>query len=483
MSGHRAHPIAFAALGLAGAAPVCAGHFESTGSGLTEHWSGMLALAIFPLAFLVALAEEFFDLRKSKPMLLAAGAIWALAALGQGIVGGSAEAGQAIRHSLLQVSEVMLFLLVTMTYINALDERRAFSALRSRLARRGISYRRLFWLTGLATFCLSPLIDNLNAALLMGAVVLPFCNIQPGFVVVATINIVVAANAGGVFSPFGDLTTLIAWQHDVRTPQGPLGISAFLHLLPPAVVAFLVPALLMQRTIPEGRLQAPEIMIEPRRGVFSIIGLFLATVATTIAFDSWLHLPPVIGMMTGLSFLQFFGYYLKKTHRAEEGFGGEERMGDPIPLRSDGRFDVFQHIARAEWDAILFLCGVALSIGGLAYIGFLTQAERLLYGQLGPTLANLVIGIYSGAIENVTTILGVIAMDPQMSLGQWLLAIFATGIGGSLLSVGSAAGVALMGQARGCYTFVGHLRWTPAILAGFALGIATHFWLNSSLFS
>ncbi len=437
-----------------------------------------LAMGIFVVAMTAAVAEELIGLRKSKPILLAAGLIWGLIAFAELSVGGhGAEA--AARHYLLQYAELMLFLLVVMTYINAMNERRVFGALRAHIARVGITYRRLFWITGTVTFAVSPFLDNLSTALLMGAVVLALSDDHPRFATLGCINVVVAANAGGVYSPFGDLTTLIIWQQQLQTPQGMLDFWRFFHLLLPALAGYLLTAALLSRAVPDG---APSGQIAPvvmRRGGTAIIVLLLATIATTVAFEAWLHLPPVVGMMTGLSYLQILGFYLKVTHRP--GNGGED-IGLPLPADGQVPFDVFRRISKAEWDALFFLYGLALSVGGLAYLGWLAAAGDLMYGHWGPDVANLMVGLYSAAVENIPTMLAVLAMRPEMSLGHWLTATLTIGIGGSLLSIGSAAGIALMGQSRGTYTFLKHLRWTPAIAAGMALSLSVHYAVNAHLF-
>jgi Na+/H+ antiporter NhaD/arsenite permease-like protein len=105
-----------------------------------------------------------------------------------------------------------------------------------------------------------------------------------------------------------------------------------------------------------------------------------------------------------------------------------------------------------------------------------------LYGQLGYTWTNVLIGVMSAVIDNIPVMYAVLTMDPAMPLGQWLLVTLTAGVGGSLLSVGSAAGVALMGQARGHYTFLTHLRWSPLIALGYAASITVHLWLNAASF-
>ncbi|MBL3527079.1 MAG: sodium:proton antiporter NhaD [gamma proteobacterium endosymbiont of Lamellibrachia anaximandri] len=455
---------------------------SSSAENLALQWPGLAAMAIFVLAILAVTFEEFIDMRKSKPMLLSAGLIWGLIAWSETHLGLAHGAEAAVRGYLLKYAELMLFLLVVMTYINAMNERRVFAALRTWVAERGYTYRSLFWLTGLTTFVLSPLLDNLSTALLMGAVVFALGRKEVRFTSLACVNVVVAANAGGVFSPFGDLTTLVIWQHQITTSQGPLDFWSFYNLLIPALTGYLLTALLLSRAIPHGTPKSRVEKIDMLRGGAMILLLFLLTIATSVTFETLLQLPPVIGMMTGLAYLQFFGYYLKKSHNDEELTGEEEWIGGPLPSLKKTPFDVFQRISRAEWDAILFLYGIALSVGGLAYIGWLSMAEAVMYGQWGTDVANLMVGFYSAIVENTPTMFAVLAMDPRMALGDWLTVTLTTGIGGSLLSIGSAAGIALMGQSYGRYTFFAHLRWTPEIMLGFFVSVLCHYWINSALF-
>ncbi|MCB1802748.1 MAG: sodium:proton antiporter NhaD [Gammaproteobacteria bacterium] len=444
---------------------------------LTDHWVGFTAVAIFVVAYLLVMGEEFTHLRKSKPVILAAGLIWAVIALVYGELGFSQEAEHAVRHNLLEYAELMLFLLVAMTYINAMEERNVFGALRSWLVRSGFNLRQLFWITGLLAFLISPVADNLTTALLMCAVVLAVGGKNTGFVLVACVNIVVAANAGGAFSPFGDITTLMVWQKAIQTPQGALDFWAFFALFVPALVNWLVPAAIMSLTVSSDKPQGDDRIEVMKCGAKRIIVLFLMTIATAVSFHNFLHLPPVVGMLTGLAYLQFFGYYLKLTGgRCGRRDNEDERMGNP------GGFDVFSKVARAEWDTLLFFYGVVLCVGGLGFIGYLALASEAMYVGWGASQANIAVGVLSAIVDNIPVMFAVLTMMPDMSLGQWLLVTFTAGVGGSLLSIGSAAGVALMGQARGQYTFFGHLKWAPVVALGFAASIAVHFWINSALF-
>lgn len=448
---------------------------------LTNHWAGFTSIAIFILAYALVMGEEFTHLRKSKPVILAAGLIWAIIAWIYASHGFTHEAETAVRHNLLEYAELMLFLLVAMTYINAMDERSVFEALRSWLVGKGFGFRQLFWITGVLAFFISPVADNLTTALLMCAVVLAVGGDNNKFVLLACINIVVAANAGGAFSPFGDITTLMVWQKAVETPQGLVSFATFFSLFLPSVVNWLVPAAIMHFAVPNEHPTGGGDAVAMKRGAKRIIVLFLLTIVTAVSFHNFLHMPPVIGMLTGLAYLQFFGYFLKKTshidhHGKTEDPEHEGQMGDPVA------FDIFNKVARAEWDTLLFFYGVVLCVGGLGFIGYLSLASELMYIDWGPTTANVTVGVLSAIVDNIPVMFAVLTMMPDMSMGQWMLVTLTAGVGGSMLSIGSAAGVALMGQARGRYTFFGHLKWAPVIGLGYVASILTHMWINSGMF-
>ena len=438
---------------------------------LTAHWVGIVAIILFVTAYSLVITEEFTNLRKSKPVMLAAGIIWALIAyqyVGSEYPDAAAE---AVHDYLTEFAQLFLFLLAAMTYVNAMSERNVFLALRNWLSRRSYSYRTMFWITGILSFFLSPVIDNLTTALVMCAVVMAIGKGNPRFISIACINIVVAANAGGAFSPFGDITTLMVWQ------RGVIGFETFFALFLPSVVNFVVPAALMSLAVSKDLPPQTGLDDETRmkRGARRIMLLFVCTISTAVSFHNFLHLPPFLGMMTGLAALKFFGYYLRRTFGAtvfdRKQYG---EIGDTSP------FDSFREVSRVEWDTLLFFFGVIMCVGGLGFVGYLEHTSLYLYGQLGPTIANILVGVMSALVDNIPVMVAVLEMDPQMSVQQWLLVTLTAGVGGSLLSIGSAAGIALMGQARGHYTFFAHLRWTPAIALGYGLSIWLHMVINRS---
>jgi Na+/H+ antiporter NhaD/arsenite permease-like protein len=440
---------------------------------LTRSTAALVALGVFAVAYAFVIAEEFTHLRKSKPVVLAAGVLWLLVALswkGMGLEG----ADEMLRHNLVEYGGLLLFLLSAMTFVNTLEERHVFVALRSALVARGFSFRAMFWLTGLITFALSPILDNLTTALVMGAVVLAAARGMPRFITPACINIVVAANAGGAFSPFGDITTLMVWQ------KGLVGFAEFLALFIPSLVNWLIPAVFISLAIPAGQPSPDAQRARIKSGGVAVILVFALTIACTVAIHQYAHLPPFLGMMTGLGALQILGYVIRRRElRISSDLSGAAPPGFKPTTRP---FDIFISVKRVEWDTLLFFYGVVLCVGALGAFGYLALLSQSSYASLGDTWTNIAVGVASALIDNIPIMFAVLTMNPDMSLGQWLLVTLTAGVGGSLLSIGSAAGVALMGQARGIYTFFAHLKWTWAIALGYAASIYVHFLINARHF-
>jgi Na+/H+ antiporter NhaD/arsenite permease-like protein len=435
---------------------------------LLNHPVGIISIILFIIAYAFVMTEEVTHLRKSKPVLFAAGLIWAMIAWVGAQTGDSYAVKKEIMHAFDEFNQLMLFLLVAMTYINSMSERNVFEKLRSILLDQNFSYKKLFWITGFISFFLSPIADNLTTALTMCAVVLAVGKGNKNFTSISCVNIVVAANAGGAFSPFGDITTLMVWQ------AGYVEFTEFFQLFLPSLVNFIIPSFIMSFFITGSAddVENPPVIL--KQGAIQISLLFLVTILMAISFKNFLNLPPVFGMMFGLSFLQLYGYYLKRSYSAQSKIN---RDG------SDQPFGIFKQIAQAEWDTLLFFYGVIMCVAGLSKIGYLALLNTTLYDGLGFTVANSLMGIISALIDNIPVMFSVIQMHDTttMDLNQWLLITLTAGVGGSLLSIGSAPGVALMAQAKGIYTFSSHLRWTGVIFIGYVMSILTHLWLSGLL--
>ena len=440
--------------------PELAWSAESENLGLTGTERGIYTVLIFVIAYGFVMSEEFTGLRKSKPVILVAGIIWAHAAILAREAGVSTEEmHQVFERNLVEYAELMLFLLVAMTYINAMAERNVFEALRSWLVRKQFNYRQLFLITGVITFFLSAVADNLTSALLVGAVVLAVGAGNAKFVSIGFVNLVVAANAGGAFSPFGDITTLMVWQ------AGYADFFDFFNLFIPSVVNYAVPAAFMYYAVPDEqpKTSGKEKAVNLKNGAIEVCVLFLLTIVTAVCFKQFLHLPPFLGMMVGLSILMIHGFRLRNLNALN---GGSED------------YDIFKKIRDAEWDTLFFFFGVVFAVGGLGYIGYLELLSGAMYDGLGPTTANILVGILSAIVDNIPVMFAVLSMNLDMELYQWLLVTLTAGVGGSMLSIGSAAGVALMGQSNHQYTFFSHIKWTPVIAGGYMASIFVHYLVN-----
>ena len=435
---------------------------------MTTSWVGYLSLFIFVLGYALVVAEEKIHMRKSKPVIMAGCLMWLFIGLYESQNGhGNGEAHDYVKHLIGEIGELFFFLLSAMTYINTLAERNVFSSLRSWLLRKGLGFRSLFWTTGLITFFLSPLADNLTSALLMSTVALAVSGGNSKFIVLSFINIVVAANAGGAWSPFGDITTLMVWT------SGKVATLQFAYLMIPSLVNWLVPALCMFFFVPNEIPESSSDAIHLKPGAKVIIVMGICTVATAVSFHQFFHLPPYLGMMLGLSALMLFGYYLKRW--------GD--VGTPGNRQLDGHphFDIFNKIATVEFDTLLFFFGVLTAVGALQYLGYLALVSKNMYETIGPTWSNIIVGILSAIVDNIPIMFAVLKMSPEMGVDQWLLVTLTAGVGGSLLSVGSAAGVAVMGVDRKNYTFLSHMKWSWAIALGYAASVLSWYWVTESL--
>ena len=422
---------------------------------LTVTWVGYVSLISFCLAYTLVIFEEQIHMRKSKPVILIGCFMWGLIGIYEAQHGGG-HAHDYVKELIAEIGELFFFLLVAMTYINTLVERNVFKVLRAWLLKKGLGFKKLFWATGLITFLLSPLADNLTSALLMSTVALAVSNGNGKFIVPAFVNIIVAANAGGAWSPFGDITTLMVWT------SGKVQTMEFSYLVLPSIVNWIIPAIIMYFFVPDEMPDAGDENIQMKAGAKVIICLGIFTIATAVSFHQFLHLPPFMGMMFGLGLLMMKGWYLKLWGEAKhlKKMGIEDR-------RKKSRLNIFAKAEQVEFDTLLFFFGVLTAVGALQYIGYLALVSENMYGTLGPTYSNVIVGILSAIVDNIPIMYAVLKMDPTMGLDQWLLITLTAGTGGSLLSVGSAAGVAVMGVEKKNYNFMSHLKWAPAVALGY----------------
>ncbi|HHS94179.1 MAG TPA: sodium:proton antiporter [Rhodobacterales bacterium] len=454
-----------------------------------------IIVAAFIIAYFLVVWGEKHKLKKSVPTLIGAGIIWIIVGIIY-VAEGNPEHIASMRagfdESIVEIGQLTFFLITAMTYVITMQERNVFQVIRYRFLRAGLSQRQIFWATGAAAFVLSPVLDNLTTALALVSVVLAVGTATGDrkFVTLSAINLVVAANAGGAYSPFGDITTLMVWQ------SGKVSFFEFFSIFIPSLVNWLVPALIMSFAV-----KAPEIVsfnrpVALKSGAWTVIGLFALTLLMAVSAHLFLDLPPVIGMTTGLGLLLLFGCSFgecepPQIEEPELPSGFTEEM---VAYLREGftpiqrAFNPMSSVRQLEWDTLLFFFGILLAVSGVAQMGYLVKLSALAYETLGPTPTNIAIGVLSAVVDNIPTMSAVLNMDPDMVQGQWMLVTLTAGVGGSLLSIGSAAGVTLMNEAKmhdddgrlvQVYTFMSHLRWSWAIALGYAASIWVHTLLHT----
>ena len=427
---------------------------------LTTTWVGILSLIIFLVGYYFIATEDRYHINKAKPALLAGTGIFMLIGLYfavNGMDGHHLE--KEVEHLIVEISGIFFFLMVAMTYIEAMIDRGIFSALRYNLVSKGYSYKKLFWVTGVLAFFISPVADNLTTALILSTVLLTIDKDNKAFLVPGAINIVVAANAGGAWSPFGDITTLMVWV------DGKGSFTEFLFLFPAAILGWSVTALLLSKFIPEGKppFNPDEKIMGIRQGGKVIIGLFALTIAMAVLSHQVLHLPAMWGMMFGLAILKMYVYRLNHKNR---------HLDDDTADRET--INAFSWIAKIENDTLLFFFGILAAVGGLHFLGFLEYFTAL-YSLFGATAVNIGVGFLSAIVDNVPVMSAVLKANPDMGAdaqSQWMLVTMTAGVGGSLISFGSAAGVGVMGKMHGIYTFASHMKYAWTILIGYIVSVS-----------
>ena len=418
---------------------------------LTTTWVGIVSLIVFVVGYYFIATEDKYHINKAKPALLAGTGIFMLIGVYfamHGIDGHPLE--EAVKELIYEIAGIFFFLMVAMTYIEAMIDRGVFSALRYNLVSKGYSYKKLFWVTGFLAFFISPVADNLTTALILSTVLLTIDKDNRAFLVPGAINIVVAANAGGAWSPFGDITTLMVWV------DGKGSFTEFLFLFPAAIMGWGITAFLLSRFVPEGKppFNASEKKAEIQEGGKQIIGLFALTIALAVLSHQIMHLPAMWGMMFGLALLKMYVY---KINRGP----------------SETQLNAFSWIAKIENDTLLFFFGILAAVGGLHFLGFLEYFTEL-YEQFGATAVNVGVGFLSAVVDNVPVMSAVLKANPDMGVdtqSQWMLVTMTAGVGGSLISFGSAAGVGVMGKMHGIYTFASHMKYGWTVLVGYIVSV------------
>jgi Na+/H+ antiporter NhaD/arsenite permease-like protein len=401
--------------------------------------SVILGLAI--LAFVLIVIEDIIHVNKAKTTLFFGTLCWVLAFIFPMHGASSAEISEQLNHNLLEIATLWLFLMSTMTFVAYLNSKGFISHMVQKILPSELSERRLMFIIASFAFVFSSFADNVTATLVSIAVISGLKMDAAKRIKYATL-IIFAVNSGGVSLITGDVTTLMFFLADKVT------IANLLLLVIPAFVAVAVLAILLSRGM-DGRLTIERSSKKIDKEDKYIASIFASTIAATLVFNIWFQIPPVLTFLFSLGIMFLAAQFL---------------------LRKKSNKSILNYVRDIEFETLLFFLGVLLIVGILKEIGVLTNITSL-YTHLAPMYANYLMGITSALIDNVPLTAALLKADLVMTKGEWLMLTYATGVGGSLLIIGSAAGIIAMSKVKEL-TFGSYFKMAGYLLFAYSLGYA-----------
>ena len=441
-------------------------------------------VALFVFGYLLIALESFVKIDKAAIALLMFVLCWTLFMVSpESYIGGSGEdllarVSGIIEHHLGSTSTTLFFLMGAMTIVEIVDQNGGFNWVRDVMKTRG--QRKLLWRIALLTFVLSAILDNLTTSIVMVMILRKLVPDRDHRILYASM-VIIAANAGGAFSPIGDVTTIMLWNKGVITALGVIS-----EILIPSIVAMAVPALIMQHKL-KGKLKVSEDFKEEnsdhdtpftRRQRQIIFFLGVGGLMFVPVFKALTGLPPFVGILLVLGVLWTVteAFYRHLTE-ASERIDTSKRVGDLL--------------SRIDMPTILFFLGILMAVACLEQIGVLTALGEGLNTvfQGNHYLVTGVIGVLSSIVDNVPLVAGCMGMYPVEAAGDmavdgifWQLLAYCAGVGGSMLIIGSAAGVVVMGSEKISFGwYLRHITWIAFV--GYLAGIFSYWVLRSCVFT
>jgi Na+/H+ antiporter, probable len=366
--------------------------------------------------------------------------------------GGNPEAiDSMLLHHLGKVAEILFFLIGAMTIVEIIDMHRGFEIIKKMVKTR--KKKKLLWVLGIVAFFLSALIDNLTTIIIMITILRKLVPFREERIWYASL-LIIAANAGGAWSPIGDVTTTMLWM------AGKVSAARLIdYVVLPAVLCFVVPfAIASLMPIFKGRLEIPQMdKTEAYKSSTPILTIGVLAIIFVPVFKSLFHLPPYLGMLFSLATVWFFSELLKPNSELSE--------------EAEPTFSVHKALGRIEHSSILFFLGILLAVAALESTGSLFHFAGTLKEVVPNTnIVVMILGFASAVIDNVPLVAAAIGMFQEgMDASIWHFIAFSAGTGGSLLIIGSAAGVAAMGMEKiDFFWYVKHISWLA--LLGFLAG-------------
>jgi len=445
---------AFAVAGLLGAGGVALGH-----NWVADHEAVALGV-VFLLGYAGIIFEETFAFNKSGVALLTAVGMWTVRA----VANGGHEVEGSLSESLADVSQIVFFLMGAMTIVETVDAHQGFKIVTDSIKTRDRTT--LLWLIGGITFFMSAILDNLTSTIVMVSLLRKLVPDEEDRKFFGAV-VVIAANAGGAWTPIGDVTTTMLWINGQITT-----LSTMQDLLLPSLMSLVVPLGLLTALDGESRDVAPPdcetdlaaAQMAPRGNL--VFGAGVASLVGVPIFKTVTGLPPYLGMLFGLGGLWLL---TDAIH-----FGEDERESLRVPSA----------LTKIDTQGVLFFLGILLAISSLDSSGVLKEVAVWLNDSIGNTeLIATAIGLASAVIDNVPLVAATMGMydvsEFPVDSELWQLIAYCAGTGGSILVIGSAAGVAYMGMEK-CDFMWYTRRVSPWALSGYVAGIGTYLAMHGS---
>lgn len=434
-----------------------------------------LIVAVFVLGYFLIAIESLTKINKAAIALLMFVGCWTIFMFDPGQYLATAigdkipqAVSEVIEHHLGTTSTTLFFLMGAMTIVELVDQNGGFNFVRDLM--RTTSKRSLLWRIAIMTFFLSAILDNLTTSIVMIMILRKLVSDHKDRIKYASL-VIIAANSGGAFSPIGDVTTIMLWNKGLITAAGVIK-----EIFIPSVVSMVIPAFIMQYTLkgklgyaatPQAATSASDLTARQRKVIFflGVGGLIFVPI-----FKSITHLPPFVGILLVLGVLWTVSeiFYRHLGHAEEKG-AMQKRVTNML--------------SRIDMSTILFFLGILMAVACLETIGVLIQLGQGLniVFEGNHFLVTGIIGVLSSIVDNVPLVAGCMGMYPMAATGDfaqdgifWQLLAYCAGVGGSMLIIGSAAGVVVMGLEKITFGwYMKHISWIAFV--GYLAGIVCYF--------
>ena len=398
-----------------------------------------ILITLAALALLGVMFEEVLHINKAKITLFFGTLAWMILFISADSPASTDAINEGLLHNITEISTLWLFLVAAMTFVAYLNRKGLIANMLNLVMPTNISLKKLMLITALFSFCFSSLADNITATLVSIAMVLslglPF-NQTMRFAVL----VVFAVNSGGVSLITGDVTTLMIFM------QKKVTITQLFWLLVPSFLAVMVLTGLLSIGM-TGKVKIRKTTYATNTIDYVIAGIFLTTIISTLILNVLYAIPPMLTFLAGMAIM-----FLVANHM------GEDDDQDPI----------MDYIRYIEFDTLLFFLGVLLLVGMLEHIEAL-HSLLYLYQVFPPLVANYVMGATSALIDNVPLTAALLKANIGMSVSEWMLLTYAVGVGGSLLIIGSAAGIVTMSKVKGL-SFARYGKYFLLLLIAYSVG-------------